>query len=50
MDDHKKNGANVPLVIEISSDGLKLIPASGIAKSSSSGASAVNRRGGDGYA
>lgn len=50
VDDHKKNGANVPLVIEISSDGLKLIPASGIAKSSSSGASAVNRRGGDGYA
>lgn len=48
--DHKKNGDNVPLVIEISSDKIKLLPVSGLARSSSATASAVNRKGGDGYA
>ncbi|MDE9518108.1 hypothetical protein KKJ17_10255 [Xenorhabdus bovienii] len=47
--DHKKNGENIPLEIEISGDNIKKIPAStlGMAESSSV---AVNRQGGGGYA
>lgn len=50
VDDHKKEGKNVPLVIEITGGGVKFVPATGIAKTSSAASSAVNRRGGDGYA
>jgi hypothetical protein len=48
--DHKKNGKNIPLTIEISDQEIKLIPAAGIATSTSATKSAVNRRGSDGYA
>lgn len=49
VSDHKKNGENIPLEIEISGDGVKKIAASalGMAESSST---AVNRQGGGGYA
>lgn len=49
MDDHKKDGKNVPLEIVISSDGIKISPVK-VLGMSGSGGSAVNRRGGDGYA
>ncbi|MDK9406414.1 hypothetical protein [Klebsiella pneumoniae] len=49
VSDHKKNGKNVPLEIEISSNGIKKIAAStlGMAESSNT---VVNRQGGGGYA
>lgn len=49
--DHKKQGKNVPLVIEISSSGSpRLIPATGLAASINAHESNVNKKGGDGYA
>ncbi|NQY87671.1 MAG: hypothetical protein HRT51_07960 [Colwellia sp.] len=48
--DHKKNKENVPLEIEISSDGIKTKSIASLASSSNVTKSAVNRNGGDGYA
>lgn len=48
--DHKKNKKNVPLEIEISSDGIKTKSIASFASSSNATQSAVNRDGGDGYA
>ncbi|OUS23375.1 hypothetical protein A9Q98_14910 [Thalassotalea sp. 42_200_T64] len=48
--DHKKNKKNVPLEIEISSNGIKTKAIASLASSSNATQSAVNRNGGDGYA
>lgn len=50
VDDHRKDGENIPLVIEIGGGGVKVVPATGFAKNDNASGSAVNRRGGDGYA
>lgn len=50
VDDHKKDGESVPLVIEIGGGKIKVVPATSFTKSDSASESAVNRRGGDGYA
>ena len=42
VDDHKKDGKNVPLVLEFSNGRLKYLPAATLAKSSSASDSAVN--------
>ncbi len=49
VSDHKKNGENIPLEIEISDNGIKKIAASALGMAESSSA-AVNRQGGGGYA
>lgn len=49
VSDHKKNGENIPLEIEISDNGIKKIAASALGMTESSSA-AVNRQGGGGYA
>ncbi|MCW0351570.1 hypothetical protein [Pantoea ananatis] len=49
VSDHKKNGENVPLEIEISDNGIKKIAANSLGMAQSSSA-AVNRQGGGGYA
>ncbi|WP_412970867.1 metallohydrolase [Glaciecola sp. MF2-115] len=48
--DHRKNGDNVPLEIEISDDGILIKAIATLATSKRATASAVNRDGGDGYA
>tara|TARA_R110001592_G_scaffold255672_1_gene519440 strand:- start:2678 stop:3820 length:1143 start_codon:yes stop_codon:yes gene_type:complete len=48
--DHKKDDENIPLTIEINSEKTRLLPAAGLASSSSANTSAVNRSGGTGYA
>jgi hypothetical protein len=51
VDDHKNNDdENVPLEIEISSTGTKVLSIASIAKSKNATNTAVNRNGGDGYA
>jgi hypothetical protein len=50
VDDHKKAGENVPLVIEINGNGLKLVPAISFTQDCNSPDEAVNRNGGKGYA
>ncbi len=49
VSDHKKNGENIPLEIEISDNGIKKIAASALGMAESSSA-AVNRQSGGGYA
>ncbi|HGT4573224.1 TPA: hypothetical protein ACM3G4_004025, partial [Escherichia coli] len=49
VSDHKRNGENIPLEIEISDNGIKKIAASALGMAESSSA-AVNRQGGGGYA
>lgn len=48
--DHKKDGKNVPLEIEISSKSIKTKSIASLSASSNATKSAVNRDGGDGYA
>lgn len=48
--DHKRNGDNIPLELEFSRNELRSKPASSIGRNSSLPNSAVNRKGGDGYA
>jgi len=48
--DHKKNNRNVPLEIEISSNGIKAKSIASLASSSNATQTAVNRAGGNGYA
>jgi hypothetical protein len=50
VDDHKKSGKNIPLVIEINGNGLKLIPATSFTQNNNAPDNAVNRNGGKGYA
>ncbi|MBC3806985.1 hypothetical protein H8K52_06450 [Undibacterium seohonense] len=50
VDDHKKNDKNIPLEIEISSNGIKALAVSSLSQSNRASESSVNRKGGDGYA
>lgn len=49
VDDHKSKGSNVPLVIKIEDDGMKIIPAATLFQTGAA-QKGVNRKGGDGYA